>query len=197
MCVTPSDSGTALCLNAFLFYFLFIYFFLNPYTFLHLVLLQQARLEKMAEFQQKGDDLVENFAECKRLLEEAQGRLRAAAGRERDEESRCEAESLRAEVKRLEKDEESFEKMTEEHKRQEKKLPWNVDTMCKEGFSKVSCRAADTSVCSDWFPYAMFFFAIRVCLTSGLTPVRKLSRTEWRSTNPLLRNMQRKSSTLV
>ncbi|XP_075869543.1 hsp90 co-chaperone Cdc37-like isoform X1 [Nelusetta ayraudi] len=96
----------------------------------------RARLEKMAEFQQKGDDLEENFAECKRLLEEAQGRLRAVEGREQDEESRCEAESLRAEVKRLEKDEESFEKMIEEHMRQEKKLPWNVDTMSKEGFSK-------------------------------------------------------------
>lgn len=189
MCFTPSNSGTALCLNGI--------FFKSIYLPSPSVLLQQARLEKMAEFQQKGDDLQENFAECKRLLEEAQGRLRAVEGREQDEESRCEAESLRAEVKRLEKDEESFEKMIEEHKRQEKKLPWNVDTMCKEGFSKVSCRTTDTYMCSEWFPYAMFFFSIRVCLTSGLTPLRKLSRTKWRSTNPLLRNMQRKSSTLV
>lgn len=92
----------------------------------------------MAEFEQKGDDLEENFAECKRLLEEAKGRLREVEGREQDEEGRSEAETLRAEVTRLKKDEKSFERMIQEHKRQEKKLPWNVDTISKEGFSKVS-----------------------------------------------------------
>lgn len=130
----------------------------NSFSFLHLVLLQQARLERMAEFQQKGDDLEDNFAECRRLLEEAQGRLRAVEARAQDEESRSELESLRAEVKRLKKDEKSFEKIIEEHKRQEKKLPWNVDTISKEGFSKVSWRATDTcTVFRMVFPN-MFFF---------------------------------------
>lgn len=40
-------------------------------------------------------------------------------------------------MRRLKKDEKSFEKMIEEHKTEEKKLPWNVDTISKEGFSKV------------------------------------------------------------
>lgn len=104
----------------------------------------------MAEFQQKGAELEENFAECKRLLGEAGGRLREVEGREQDEEGRSEAESLRAEVMRLKKDEKSFEGMIQEHKRQEEKLAWNVDTISKEGFSKVSWRGHDTyRLCSS------------------------------------------------
>lgn len=95
----------------------------------------------MAEFQQRGEDLENNFAECKRLLEEAEGRLRELEEKmnegEQDEERRSEIKSLLAEVRRLKKDEKSFEKMIEDHKTEEKKLPWNVDTINKEGFSKV------------------------------------------------------------
>lgn len=97
----------------------------------------------MAEFQQKGEELEENFAECKRLLEDAEGRLREAEGRDRDGEGRSEAEGLRAEVMRLKKDEKSFQRMIQEHQRQEKKLPWNVDTISREGFSKVGRRGDD------------------------------------------------------
>lgn len=68
-------------------------------------------------------------------------------GRER--EGGAEAESLRVEVMRLKKDEKSFERMIEEHKRQEKELPWNVDTISKEGFSKVSLRGNDPHKLSD------------------------------------------------
>lgn len=95
----------------------------------------------MAEFQQRGEDLENNFAECKRLLEEAGGRLRELEEEmnegEQDEERRSEIKSLLAEVRRLKKDEKSFGKMIEDHKAEEKKLPWNVDTISKEGFSKV------------------------------------------------------------
>lgn len=95
----------------------------------------------MAEFQQRGEDLENNFAECKRLLEEAGGRLReleeGVNEGEQDEEKRSEIKSLLAEVRRLKKDEKALEKMIEEHKTEERKLPWNVDTISKEGFSKV------------------------------------------------------------
>ncbi|XP_077426093.1 hsp90 co-chaperone Cdc37-like isoform X2 [Vanacampus margaritifer] len=89
----------------------------------------------MAAFQQRGEDLESNLAECDRLLEEARGRLRAM------EERRIEAEEadlteVRAEVRKLSKDKRMFEKMTEEHRREEKRLPWNVDTISKEGFSR-------------------------------------------------------------
>ncbi|XP_041790296.1 hsp90 co-chaperone Cdc37 isoform X3 [Chelmon rostratus] len=94
----------------------------------------------MVEFQQRGEDLETNFAECKRLLEEAQGRLKELEeGRkegEEDEEREAELNKVQAEVRKLKKDEKLFEKMIEEHRREEKKLPWNVDTISKEGFSK-------------------------------------------------------------
>ncbi|XP_041790294.1 hsp90 co-chaperone Cdc37 isoform X1 [Chelmon rostratus] len=100
----------------------------------------RSRLEKMVEFQQRGEDLETNFAECKRLLEEAQGRLKELEeGRkegEEDEEREAELNKVQAEVRKLKKDEKLFEKMIEEHRREEKKLPWNVDTISKEGFSK-------------------------------------------------------------
>lgn len=95
----------------------------------------------MADFQQRGDELENNFAECKRLLEEAQGRLKELEeGRnegEEDEEREVELRKVQAEVRKLKKDEKLFEKKMEEQRREEKKLPWNVDTLSKEGFSKV------------------------------------------------------------
>lgn len=95
----------------------------------------------MIEFQQRGEELEDHFAECKRFLEEAQGRLRELEeGRkegEEDEEKEAELEKIQAEVRKLKKDKKSFEKMIEEYRREEKNLPWNVDTISKEGFSKV------------------------------------------------------------
>ncbi|KAM9363760.1 hsp90 co-chaperone Cdc37-like [Symphorus nematophorus] len=100
----------------------------------------RARLEGMVEFQQRGEDLENNLAECKRQLEEAQGRLKELEeGRKEEEEDKdreAELKKVQAEVRKLKKDEKSFEKMIEEHRREEKKLPWNVDTISKEGFSK-------------------------------------------------------------
>lgn len=120
----------------------------------------------MVEFQQRGDDLENNFAECKRLLEEAQGRLKELGeGRnegEEDEERKAELKKVQAEVRKLKKDEKSFEKMIEEHRREEKKLPWNVDTISKEGFSKVRHGIEVTSLARcvtsvSWFIFIFFF----------------------------------------
>ncbi|XP_068444964.1 hsp90 co-chaperone Cdc37 isoform X1 [Clinocottus analis] len=100
----------------------------------------RTRLEKMAGFQQRGEDLECNLLECKRQLDEAQGRLKKLEdGRregEKDEDAEAELKKAQAEVKKLRKDEKSFEKMMEEHRREEKKLPWDVDSISKEGFSK-------------------------------------------------------------
>ncbi|KAM4584716.1 hsp90 co-chaperone Cdc37-like isoform 1-T1 [Odontesthes bonariensis] len=100
----------------------------------------RARLEKMAEFQQRGEDLENNLAEGQRLQEEAQRRLKYLEERikdgEQDEEREAELKKVRDEVKKLKKDEKSFEKLMEEHRREEKKLSWNVDTISKEGFNK-------------------------------------------------------------
>lgn len=127
----------------------------------------------MVEFQERGDDLENNFAECKRLLEEAQGRLKELGeGRnegEEDEERKAELKKVQAEVRKLKKDEKSFEKMIEEHRREEKKLPWNVDTISKEGFSKVRHDIEVTSLagCSvtsvSWFIFIFFFIFFSEC----------------------------------
>lgn len=104
----------------------------------------QARLERMAEFQQRGEDLENNLVKCKRQLEEARARLRDLKGGEKEgekeeggEEEEAELRKAQADVTRLGKDEKMFEKMIEEHRREERKLPWNVDTISKDGFSKV------------------------------------------------------------
>ncbi|XP_042341917.1 hsp90 co-chaperone Cdc37 isoform X1 [Plectropomus leopardus] len=94
----------------------------------------------MAEFQQRGEDLECNLAECKTLLEEARGRVKELEeginDGQRDEEKEAELKKVRAEVRKLKKDEKEFEKMIEEHRREGKRRAWNVDTISKEGFSK-------------------------------------------------------------
>ncbi|KAJ4944122.1 hypothetical protein JOQ06_012667 [Pogonophryne albipinna] len=75
----------------------------------------RARLERMVAFQQRGEELENNISECKRLLE---------------------LKKVQAEVKKLKKDEKSFQKMIEEYRREEKKQPWDVDSISKDGFSK-------------------------------------------------------------
>lgn len=101
---------------------------------------QQARLERMAEFQQRGDDLENNIAECKRMLEEAEGRLKQLeAGRsdgEEDEEREAELKKVQAVAEKLKEDLKAFERLITEYRQEERKLPWNVDTLSKEGFSK-------------------------------------------------------------
>lgn len=98
----------------------------------------------MAEFQQRGDDLENNFAECKRRLEEAEGHLRQLeAGRgdgKEDEERDAELKKVRAVVEKLKEDQKSFGRLITEYRQEEKKLPWNVDTLSKEGFSEARPR---------------------------------------------------------
>ncbi|RVE75926.1 hypothetical protein OJAV_G00003590 [Oryzias javanicus] len=100
----------------------------------------RSRLENMAAFQQRGEDLHTNFAECQRLLQETQGRLQhleeGMKEGDADEEQEAELKKVQCEVEKLKKDEKSFQLLMEEHERDGKKLPWNVDTISKEGFSK-------------------------------------------------------------
>lgn len=94
----------------------------------------------MAEFQQRGDDLENNFAECKRMLQEAEGHLEqleaGRSDREEDEERDAELKKVQAVAEKLNEDLKSFERLITEYRQEEKKLPWNVDTLSKEGFSK-------------------------------------------------------------
>lgn len=98
----------------------------------------------MAEFQQRGDDLENNFAECKRRLEEAEGHLKQLEARrsdgKEDEERDTELKKVQAVVEKLKEDQKSFGRLIREYRQEEKKLPWNVDTLSKEGFSKARPR---------------------------------------------------------
>ncbi|XP_010781111.1 hsp90 co-chaperone Cdc37-like [Notothenia coriiceps] len=103
----------------------------------------RARLERMVAFQQRGEELENNISECKRLLEAGQGRLKdledgkkEGEEEEEDEEREAELKKVQGEVKKLKKDEKSFQKMIEEYRREEKKQPWDVDNISKDGFSK-------------------------------------------------------------
>lgn len=145
-CVITLDVKTVLSCKIVLFHYIVSvlcpvnvqFHFVSP-LFLSFIsdLLEQARLERMAEFQQRGEDLESNYAECKRQLEEARGLLKELdEGRKEGEEDE-EQEAELKKVTKLMEDEKSFEKMINEHRQEEKKLPWNVDTISKEGFSKV------------------------------------------------------------
>lgn len=106
----------------------------------------------MAEFQQRGDDLENNFAECKRMLEEAEGRLRQleagrSDGEEEEEERVAELKKVQAVAEKLKEELKSFERLITEYRQEEKKLPWNVDTLSKEGFSKARLRLWCASEC--------------------------------------------------
>lgn len=114
--------------------------------------LQQTRLEKMADFHQRGEDLEKNSAECQRLVKEAQKQLKETEKqmmeRDEDEEREAELKKVQAELNKLKEDEKHFEKLKKEHRREERKLPWNVETISKEGFSKVN---EGSSVRKFWF----------------------------------------------
>ncbi|ROJ94331.1 Hsp90 co-chaperone Cdc37 [Anabarilius grahami] len=95
----------------------------------------QARVERMEVFMQKGEELEKTLTESKRKLAEAQRRVQELLTASTDE-AKAELTKAQAEEKQLRKEERSCEKKMEEHRREEKKMPWNVDTLSKEGFSK-------------------------------------------------------------
>ncbi|XP_056144004.1 hsp90 co-chaperone Cdc37 [Lampris incognitus] len=95
----------------------------------------QARVERMEDFQRKGDDLEKTLADCKRKLTEVQKKTRDLAISPTDD-AKAELSKTQAEEKKLKKEERDWEKKLDEHRREEKKMPWNVDTLSKDGFSK-------------------------------------------------------------
>ncbi|KAK2909586.1 hypothetical protein QQF64_000451 [Cirrhinus molitorella] len=95
----------------------------------------QARVERMEAFMKKGEELEKSLAESRRRLAEAQRRVREL-GSPSAPEAKGDLAKAQEEEKKLKKEERSWEKKLEEHRSEEKKMPWNVDTLSKEGFSK-------------------------------------------------------------
>lgn len=95
----------------------------------------QARVERMEEFQRKGEDLSKSLSESRRKLAEAQKKVQELSLSTTDD-AKAELSKAQAEEKKLRKEEREWEKKLDDHNREEKKMPWNVDTLSKEGFSK-------------------------------------------------------------
>ncbi|KAF5888557.1 Hsp90 co-chaperone Cdc37 [Clarias magur] len=89
----------------------------------------------MEAFQKKGAELEKSLLEAKKKVSEAQRRVKDLDGASSDQ-AKKELEEAKSQEKQLRKEERSWEKKVEEHRREEKKMPWNVDTLSKEGFSK-------------------------------------------------------------
>ncbi|TTE81782.1 Hsp90 co-chaperone Cdc37 [Bagarius yarrelli] len=89
----------------------------------------------MEAFQKKGEDLEKSLNEVKKKVCEVQLKVKQLEGAS-TEQAKKELQETKNQEKQLRKEERSWEKKLEEHRREEKKMPWNVDTLSKEGFSK-------------------------------------------------------------
>ncbi|KAK6168966.1 hypothetical protein SNE40_020110 [Patella caerulea] len=92
-----------------------------------------ARLERMAQAQQKKESFEKGYSSHKQKLAEVKKKLKEA-----DEKSELSAdlEKLKLEMSDLEKQEAEWKKKEEELMKEEKLTPLNIDTICKEGMSK-------------------------------------------------------------
>ncbi|CAI5675828.1 unnamed protein product [Oreochromis niloticus] len=95
----------------------------------------QARVERMEEFQKKGEELNKGLSECRRKLVDTQKKIKELTI-STSEDAKAELSKVQAEEKKLKKEERDWERKVGDYQREEKKMPWNVDTLSKDGFSK-------------------------------------------------------------
>ncbi|XP_040202350.1 hsp90 co-chaperone Cdc37 [Rana temporaria] len=93
----------------------------------------QARVERMEQIDKEKEDLEKGANECKKKLLDCQKKLKEM---EVQESAKSEAKRLQQELDQLKKEEKKWKNKEDELKKKEKTLPWNVDTLSKEGFSK-------------------------------------------------------------
>ncbi|XP_057245411.1 hsp90 co-chaperone Cdc37-like [Malurus melanocephalus] len=89
----------------------------------------------MEQFQKEKEELDKGCRECKRKLAECQKKMKELELAE-PESGKGELEKLQAEAQQLKNEEKSWENKLEELRKKEKNMPWNVDTLSKDGFSK-------------------------------------------------------------
>ncbi|XP_077591174.1 hsp90 co-chaperone Cdc37-like [Stigmatopora nigra] len=95
----------------------------------------QARVDRMEEFHKKTEDLNKGVSESRRKVTEAQKKIQEMNLSGTDD-KKADLSKAQAEEKKLKKEQRDWERKLEDHCRDEKKMPWNVDTLSKEGFSK-------------------------------------------------------------
>lgn len=76
------------------------------------------------------------LGDSRRKLAEAQKKMQELSCSSTDD-AKAELSKAQSEEKKLKREERDMEKKVAEHNREEKKMPWNVDTLSTEGFSKV------------------------------------------------------------
>lgn len=103
----------------------------------------------MEQFQKEKEELDRGCRECRRKVAECQRKLRALEAAEGDG-SKAELERLQSEAQQLRREERSWEQKLEEVHRKEKNMPWNVDTLSRDGFSKVWGRRAGSVAGGRW-----------------------------------------------
>lgn len=96
----------------------------------------QARVERMDDFKKKGEDINKGLQECRRKLADAQKKVGELSISDVGD-AKAELTKAQVEEKKLKKEEREWAKKMDEHNHEEKKMPWNVDTLSKDGFSKV------------------------------------------------------------
>ncbi|KAL8164493.1 UNVERIFIED_CONTAM: hsp90 co-chaperone Cdc37 [Gekko kuhli] len=95
----------------------------------------QARVERMEQFQKEKEEVDKGCRDCKRKLAECQKKMKELE-LSKAEGSRSELQRLQAEAQQLKKEERSWEEKADTLRKKEKTMPWNVDTLSKDGFSK-------------------------------------------------------------
>ncbi|KAJ6654510.1 hypothetical protein lerEdw1_006817 [Lerista edwardsae] len=95
----------------------------------------QARVERMEQFQKEKEEVDKGYRDCKRKLAECQKKMKELE-LANTENTKSELQRLQAEAQQLKKEEKTWDKKVEETRKKEKTLPWNVDTLSKDGFSK-------------------------------------------------------------
>jgi len=91
----------------------------------------QARVERMGEFEKKKNDLKDSLEVSQRDLAERKKKLR-------DADDGKEKQVLQADIAKLEKQLKDWEVKEAALAKEEELAPWNVDTICRDGFSKTT-----------------------------------------------------------
>ncbi|XP_060619596.1 hsp90 co-chaperone Cdc37 [Anolis sagrei] len=95
----------------------------------------QARLERMEQFHKEKEDVDKGYRECKRKFNECQRKMKELELAS-TESTKSELQRLQTEAQQLKKEEKSWEEKVDHLRKKEKTMPWNVDTLSKDGFSK-------------------------------------------------------------
>ncbi|XP_034996273.1 hsp90 co-chaperone Cdc37 [Zootoca vivipara] len=95
----------------------------------------QARVERMEQFHKEKEEVDKGCRDCKRKLAECQRKIKELELANVDS-TKSELQRLQAEAQQLKKEEKSWEEKVDDLRKKEKNMPWNVDTLSREGFSK-------------------------------------------------------------